>query len=393
MDQSVTGLNDHSQSPAPQADHELPSSYVQHEGANTPQDLAPSGISVSAGQRNVGPAIARQYASSSGTPLQGQVSTNHLQMIGQNMIEGGMSTPHNFVNAGQGNIGSAIARQQTSPSGTLLQQPMNPPSIGASGNFVNAGQGNIGSAIARQYASSLGTPLQGQVSMNHLQNMIERGMSTPQFIWRQPQYTNQWNSQQPGLLANDTVWSQYLSQINSLQQELQANVEMLMQQREVMRYEALRARQEAYDSTNLQPPRTPNAIATPRIMPQSNGDRTPPTDVYMPGQVVHGNSISANADTVKQDPPPSEAYDNGSCATQTSRTYMSPDEAAAETSSTDETPPPNELQEALAVIEKLRQQLKEKERTDIVQQNTSINSGDALSNMRRHNISPRLKQQ
>ena len=68
-------------------------------------------------------------------------------------------------------------------------------------------------------------------------------------------------------------------------------------------------------------------------------------------------------------------------------------EAAAGASSTNETPPPNELQEALAVIEKLRQQLKEKERTDIVQQNTSINSGDALSNMRRHNIAPRLKQQ
>ena len=68
-------------------------------------------------------------------------------------------------------------------------------------------------------------------------------------------------------------------------------------------------------------------------------------------------------------------------------------EAAAEASSTNETPPPNELQEALGVIEKLRQQLKEKERTDIVQQNTSINSGDALSNMRRHNTSPRLKQQ
>ena len=55
-------------------------------------------------------------------------------------------------------------------------------------------------------------------------------------------------------------------------------------------------------------------------------------------------------------------------------------EAAAETSSTDEMPPPNELQEALAIIEKLRQQLKEKERTDIVQQNTSTNNGDALSN-------------
>ena len=40
----------------------------------------------------------------------------------------------------------------------------------------------------------------------------------------------------------------------------------------------------------------------------------------------------------------------------------------------------DELQEALAVIEKLRQQLKEKERTDIVQQNTSTNNGDALSN-------------
>ena len=41
------------------------------------------------------------------------------------------------------------------------------------------------------------------------------------------------------------------------------------------------------------------------------------------------------------------------------------DEAAAETSSTDETPPPNELQEALAIIEKLRQQLKEKEEKDV----------------------------
>ena len=58
MDQSVTGLNDHTQSPALPADHGIPPSSGQHEGANTSQDLAPSSIFVSAGQQNVISVIA-----------------------------------------------------------------------------------------------------------------------------------------------------------------------------------------------------------------------------------------------------------------------------------------------------------------------------------------------
>ena len=93
MDQSVTGLNDHTQSPALPADHGIPPSSGQHEGANTSQDLAPSSISASAGQQNVGSVIVRQNASPSGEQLQGRVSTNHRQnIIRQHMIEGGMLT-------------------------------------------------------------------------------------------------------------------------------------------------------------------------------------------------------------------------------------------------------------------------------------------------------------
>ena len=69
MDQSVTGLNDHTQSPALPADHGIPPSSGQHEGANTSQDLAPSSISASAGQQNVGSVIVRQNASPSGAIL------------------------------------------------------------------------------------------------------------------------------------------------------------------------------------------------------------------------------------------------------------------------------------------------------------------------------------